>query len=133
MQIVVISILGGAFVPATPESCFHVGTAFHIASLQTWVTRKGSSPLHLSRIECGKAISVLGDLSPTNHDMPDDLDLGYSPAFLAATDFIKDRKFGAPGGWGPGRLGVGVRSSSVSDTILGEINSLVTCFCSRHH
>ncbi|CAJ1392756.1 unnamed protein product [Effrenium voratum] len=31
-----------------------------------------------------------GDLSPTNHDMPDDLDLGYSPAFLAATDFIKE-------------------------------------------
>ncbi len=35
-----------------------------------------------------------GDFSPTSGpiagDMPDDLDLGYSPAFLAATDFIKD-------------------------------------------
>ena len=35
-----------------------------------------------------------GDFSPTSGpvagDMPDDLDLGYSPAFLAATDFIKE-------------------------------------------
>lgn len=35
-----------------------------------------------------------GDFSPTSgpvvSDMPDDLDLGYSPAFLAATDFIKE-------------------------------------------
>lgn len=39
--------------------------------------------------------SCPGDFSPNSGplaaDMPDDLDLGYSPAFLAATDFIKDR------------------------------------------
>lgn len=28
-------------------------------------------------------------------DMPEDLDLGYSPAFLAATDFIKEVALGA--------------------------------------
>ena len=37
---------------------------------------------------------LIGDFSPTSGpaagDMPDELDLGYSPAFLAATDFIKD-------------------------------------------
>ena len=35
-----------------------------------------------------------GDFSPTSQrnamELPDDLDLGYSPALMAATDFIKD-------------------------------------------
>ena len=41
-----------------------------------------------------------GDFSPTSQrnamELPDDLDLGYSPALMAATDFIKDPAAGLP-------------------------------------